>query len=288
MEHTMQLRTSLCAGACAVTTCLACPGAGAQTGSTPEATEAPPGEPSVAPTDSRIAGRRELGEDLYVDIQAYAWVPFSVQGDSTVRGLTVDLDLSPNEVFDLFNGAVSARGELWSDDWGAFADFQFVKLGQEKDAFKIEIENAVFDFGAAYRALRTPVGDDPGATSLVLDFYGGGRLQYLDQEITAGPLKPSGSATWVSPLLGTRLIASLSDDWTVLLRADVGGFGVNADKDLNWSVLAGARWQFAERWDMRFGYRFFGSKYLEDEGTPGAFGQDLVLHGPYLGVAVTF
>jgi hypothetical protein len=248
----------------------------------------PESEGDIASATTFLAGRRELDSDSYIDLQFYAWIPFSVDGDSTVAGLTVDIDLGPEEVFDLFNGAFSLRTEFWRGNLGAFADLQYVKLGQERSLTEVKIDNGVFDFGAIYRAARAPLTDDPAGSHLIVDVFAGGRLQYLEQEITVGPVNPDDDASWLGPLVGARFIMTLNDKWSVMLRGDVGGFGVNEDEDLNWSVLLGARWQFARNWDMRFGYRAFGSEYLEDEGSPRAFGQDLIMHGPYIGVACTF
>jgi hypothetical protein len=277
----------------------------------PETTGDALAEGDIASSKAHLAGRRGLEGEGYLDLQLYAWVPLQVTGDSTVQGVTVDLDLGPDEIFDLFNGAISFRTEVWRRDVGLFADFQYVKLGQDTDKVKIEIENYVFDFGAMWRAARVPLSGEPGGPGLVVDLYGGGRVQHLDVDIKIGPISPppgagpgpgpgpgggptlgpfnaSGEQTWISPLLGARFAAVLSDDWAIVLRGDVGGFGVNDDRDLNWSVLLGARWQFAENWDLRFGYRAFGSEYLDGQDTPDAFGQDLILHGPYLGVAFSF
>lgn len=108
---------------------------------------------------------------------AYAFIPLSVQGSSTVNGGTVDLDLGPNEIFNLFQFAISGRIEGWRDlgkgDGSAFGfvlDGQYVNLGDTlknvgplgSGKVDIDVRQGIVDMLAGYRFPTIGRGSETG------------------------------------------------------------------------------------------------------------------------------
>mgnify|MGYP000200472997 CR=1 FL=1 len=100
-------------------------------------------------------------------IGAYAFVPLSVEGSSTVNGGTVNLDLGPSEIFDLLEFAISGRVEGWREtdagDGSAFGvvfDGQYVNLGAEIGGIGPARKRALLNhFGSAKAVSRASLAD---------------------------------------------------------------------------------------------------------------------------------
>lgn len=228
------------------------------------------------------------------DLQPYLWFPVSVEGPSTVDGGTVDLDLDASDVIDMLNFAFSLRYEAWRDNkFGVIADFMYVDLeGDFKESLppggrlgiKPDIDQVVIDLAGAYRFEHE---------NLDIDLIGGARYTYLNQEIELtfpGPIPKQdlgGSKDYVEPLIGARLIWTLSDQWKVAFRGDMSGFGVGSGSDLTWNALLGADYKLSDKSSFKFGYRIYDIDYSNGSGA-NEFGFDAELHGPYLGASFYF
>ncbi|RYH07186.1 hypothetical protein [Tropicimonas sp. IMCC6043] len=122
-----------------------------------------------------------------------------------------------------------------------------------------------------------------------LDVYIGARAWWLDNEITAktqaatglGKIKKSSDANWVDPLIGIAGQYSASDRWNLYGSAEIGGFGVGADRE--WSLMAGATYAVNERLGLTFGWRYLAVDYEED-----GIVFDVTQSGPLLGATFRF
>jgi hypothetical protein len=123
-------------------------------------------------------------------------------------------------------------------------------------------------------------------------------LAYVDlsmdlsvQSTSGGPLDVAASrdADWIDPTLGLRYERPIGDDWRVVLRGDIGGFGVGSD--FMYHLLAGAGWQASDAVDLFLGYRLISYDYEEgqqpelsafrpDRAGPDARSGHLVLRRP--------
>jgi opacity protein-like surface antigen len=100
--------------------------------------------------------------------------------------------------------------------------------------------------------------------------------RYIDQDIKVnlttagpGPLSSSQLATgdsWVDPFIGLRYLGPISNNWSWILRGDIGGFGVGSE--FSWRVDAGVRYAFAEKWEAAIGYKVLDIDY--ETGTSGS------------------
>ena len=224
---------------------------------------------------------------------AYAFVPLSVQGTSTVSGGTVDLDLGPSEIFDLFQFAISGRFEGWRDlgrgDGSAFGlvfDGQYVNLGANKAGIgprsagtvDADIRQSLVDFIIGYRFPRIDLNGGLGQ-ALSFDVLGGARYNFLRQKIDVTPGLPvpftanlGEDQHWIEPVIGARGTLTLNDRWGLVVRGDLAGFGVNGN-NYTWSLTGLAAWRAWEKTSLRFGYRLFDMNLANGSGA-NRFGYD--------------
>lgn len=238
---------------------------------------------------------------------AYAFIPLSVQGSSTVNGGTVDLDLGPNEIFNLFQFAISGRFEGWRDlgkgDGSAFGfvlDGQYVNLGDTlknvgplgSGKVDIDVRQGIVDMLAGYRFPTIGRGSETG-TSLDIDLTAGARYNFLRQKIDVTPGLPApltanlgGDKHWLEPVIGARGTLHLNPKWDLVLKGDLAGFGVAGDS-LTWSVTGLAAWEAWDKTSLRFGYRVYDMDYSTGSGSD-RFALDVTEHGPFLGISRKF
>lgn len=91
--------------------------------------------------------------------------------------------------------------------------------------------------------------------------------------------------TWFEPFIGLRASAALSENWSLSLRGDVGGFGVNHSA-FSWQIVPAVEYQWTyQQWQFGalIGYRALGQDYEADGLT-----WDVVTHGPLVGFEVAY
>ena len=97
-------------------------------------------------------------------------------------------------------------------------------------------------------------------------------------------LARSGTMNWTDPVVGMRLRHKTRWGGEVLLRGDIGGFGIGSD--FTWQAFGGyAHVWPQDGWDISavVGYRALSLDYDEGAGNRRR-GLDVVLHGPMMGV----
>ena len=80
-----------------------------------------------------------------------------------------------------------------------------------------------------------------------------------------------------------RTIGVIGDRWTLLCRADVGGFGISGCSQFTWNVEAAAEYQCSDRASVFAGYRALYIDYAN-----GDFGYNMRLDGPVAGFVLKF
>ena len=105
--------------------------------------------------------------------------------------------------------------------------------------------------------------------------------------VSPGP-SPSGSESWVDPIIGLRKDFALSDDglWTLVTAADVGGFNIGHSSDITYQGAAVARREF-EGGNLLLGYRYLFAKYDTGSGA-NKFEFNAKLFGPVVGWVFRF
>ena len=239
------------------------------------------------------------------DFSLYGFAPLSVKGDSTVAGQTFEIDLDLSDLLDALDYTIGSRFEAWKGDYGLILDLWTVSLSGADGTVKsvgpltlgaavdVDFRQLYIDGMGSYRIHKAPY--DSAGNLLSVEVMGGIRYNYLKQQadlkIKTG-LGPSattslgGSESWVDPMLGTRVVASLSERWTAVIRADIGGFDIS-DTKLTWSINGGFDYRPWEKTSLKFGYRFYSIDF-ETTLNDRAFGLDADYHGPYFALTISF
>ncbi len=175
----------------------------------------------------------------------YIFLPADVSGDSTVAGQTVSIDFDTSELLDILDFAFATRAEAWKGNFAIILDGNYVDVGLDAttkgpgpfpggEEVDVDVRQFYLDLLASYRVLKKPYNDDGDLWTL--EVMGGGRYNYLKQVIDLkeeGSLGPGvnatlgGSETWVDPMVGARVMAMLSERWSMSVRGDIGGFGIH-------------------------------------------------------------
>ena len=90
---------------------------------------------------------------------------------------------------------------------------------------------------------------------------------------------------WVDPIVGGRVFLDLTDNLSLVLRGDIGGFGVGSD--FTWNVAGLLLYDFdlfGKDASVVAGYRVLDQDF-EDGSGANKFAYDVTTHGPILGAA---
>lgn len=153
---------------------------------------------------------------------------------------------------------------------------------------KIKVNSTTFNstLTAGYRLV-----DEPNVS---FDLLGGVRLWRVSNEVSIaanvsldglpiadGTLSLKKSFGWVDPIIAARSMIAITDKISVLLNADIGGFG--AGSKLTWQVLGTVNYSFNENWAASIGYKHMAVNYDR-----GGRVFDTKLSGPVMAVTYRF
>jgi hypothetical protein len=204
----------------------------------------------------------------------------SMSGTTKFGPISAPVDLNFGEVLDHLDFAVFGNFNAQNDKWAGNVDLMYAKLsatGPKNGLFNVDIEQGIYAGVLARRIAEHA------------EVYAGVRIVTLDVGIHSnfGPqIDRSRSVDWVDPIVGLRVNAPVSDKVTFNFMADIGGFGIGADYDIQvWPTLQIKLGQ--GRWRADVGYRVNYLDYSNDSGI-ARFQYDMLLYGPTLGVSYTF
>lgn len=174
-----------------------------------------------------------------------------------------------------FEGAFSVNIEgAYDNRWGFVADLIWIDISNTN-----KTRDSKMEFGYLQAELdgfyRVPIGRQS------IDWLVG--LRYYDSDFELTPAPIGGEKDWVDPIVGARWGWSISEQWSLAVRGDVGGFGIGSD--LSWQVLAIADWQPWKHVSFTGGLRALGIDYRAGEGSD-LFVYDITMWGPLVGVSV--
>lgn len=122
----------------------------------------------------------------------------------------------------------------------------------------------------------------------IIEVFGGVRYNDLSANIALLlPESPSVSRgrSWFDPIVGARAWIPLSSSLDLILRGDIGGFGVGSE--LTWQLAAHLRYHFSESFSALLGYRYLVTDYEDGQGL-NRFVYDMTTQGPTLGLSWRF
>ncbi|SFV25819.1 hypothetical protein SAMN04488557_0163 [Hyphomicrobium facile] len=253
---------------------------------------------------------------------AYGWIPW-LSGNMAVRGRTFDVNANAGQILshldwstlpawmsyaEARNGPVSLFNDVvyanitGAKNFARASDRQIIdsSLG---GAVSVDYEEVIVEFGGAYEVWT---GRNPVLTgSAALDLLAGGRYWHQSTDVSAnvsasvniGDLSVSGnrvtarsgSVDWVDPFIGARLRNQIAPGQELMVRADVGGFGVGSDP--TWQVLATYNWRMCTAnghvIDGYLGYRALSVDYSQGSGNT-TYQYNVLQQGPVIGTTLHF
>jgi hypothetical protein len=240
----------------------------------------------------------------------YGWLA-GLDGTTTVKGRAADVDVNPFEVLEHLDGVPwMSYVEGRAGRFALYNDIFYAPLGVDASrvrsldrltldaALGVDIEQIIVEVGAAYEIARL-------GSYTALDVLAGAR--YWRQEVdinlaltvtveTAGltlsrgrAIARAGAVDWVDPLVGLRVRHQLAPGQELVLRGDIGGFGVGSE--FSWNALAAYSFRIGVYSGATFsgmlGYRALSVDFEKGSGV-NRYDYDVVQHGPILGLTVSF
>jgi hypothetical protein len=248
-----------------------------------------------------------LGADVdwRLSVATYSWLPW-ISGDLGVGRRDLDVDVNPGDVLEALDWSTlpvwmsytelkSGRLTLFNDIiWTALegsAGFEGRgPLGLEVSA-DVDYTQLTTEFGAAYTMWSNGIAEQPGAMNV--DVLAGVRYWRQDVEIAADigglGVEKSGVVDWVDPIVGARVGFGVAPGQSILLRGDIGGFGIGSD--FSWQTIATFNAHICDgvgyAIDGYVGYRALAIDYNQGSGLR-RYEMDAVQHGPVLGLNMRF
>ncbi len=227
------------------------------------------------------ATSQATANDWSGQLTLYGWGA-GVTGDFTpfTGAPTLSFEKSLSEVLEDLDGAFFATGLARRGDLVVFGDFTYSSSSRDG----VIPPGAPASGEVTIRSLTLAVGQrfDAGGGTTV-DVLGGLRGWTLDGQVSvpAAGISLAPGAEFVDPIVAARVNTPLSDRWSLLGYADLGGFGVGSD--FTWQLAATASYQASDRLYLSIGWRHL---YL-DYSNGGTVFQG-AMSGPVLGATLTF
>jgi hypothetical protein len=236
-------------------------------------------------------------------VAPFIWLP-AMTGDTTVKGVTVDVDTSISDLFTEtdFVFAIQAQMEAWyKRRFGLVFSGQWTVLKQDDNLigpdfggpgpfpiqFDLKMNMGLFEFFGVYDPGEWELGSEPSSPSLFAQPLVGARVTVMRVEFDAkGVPDLDATKSWADPILGARVGIRFGPDrrWSWRVRGDFGGFG--AGSDFTWN-LAGL---FAYDFHIRSvgATVALGARALYQDFDSGSFGWDVTQYGPLIGLGFRF
>ncbi|WP_262027062.1 hypothetical protein [Microvirga sp. Mcv34] len=245
----------------------------------------------------------------------YGWLT-ALNGTQTIRGRSVKVDASFADIVEKSDTLVALMGdfEARNGPLSLFTDVVWSKIGFDggnirsrtlapgvtgtlATSLSLDIEMAIVEVGAAYEVYRTgPLAFDvlAGARywhqSADLSLAVAGAVSTADLDVVgARAIAHSGSVDWVDPMIGGRIRYTVAPGHELLLRGDIGGFGLGSD--FSWQAIGAYGFELGTYQGVTFsgviGYRALYVDYVQGEGRQ-RYQFDMLQHGPVLGISARF
>ena len=212
-----------------------------------------------------------------------------ISGDVKIRNVTIDVDLSFNEILDNLDLGFMGYFEHRRDKWSFIGDLAYLKIGDDASAsfgpltvdVDIELEHTVLEGFAGYNVLER----DYGESKMNMDVLVGARHILIESDIRSDLSLlglPSGSRSidedWTDAVIGVRFRNTYQNGWGSNVWIDVG----EGSDSSSYQLMALVNYQKSDSWRLYGGYRYLNLEYEKGSGT-SRFGVDLDYSGPMFG-----
>jgi hypothetical protein len=217
----------------------------------------------------------DSGNGWKTDVTPYAWLA-GVNGDITINGLSAHISESFSDIPDVLDFGGMLVVESTKDRAAILFDTAYVKLSDSRASTSLNMTESVTELAGAYTAIV------PESTGLALDVLAGIRFWYVKNEVGILGLGQAGSHDWLDQFLGARARWALMKNLRLVLRGDVGGFGV--ESKWSWNAIGTIQYGFSDRFSAVAGYRaLYGHYELGD--SYNKFEYSASLAGPIIGAS---
>ena len=241
------------------------------------------------------AAPRAVDDDRWQFISTPFLWGTGIEGDITRRGITVDVDLGFDDLFDVTDYGFQTYLELRKRKFGFFAAPSYLKLSGDADSklgsADFEQHFWLVEGGGFYNLIHTR-----SEKPFTLDAYAGVRYWNIDTTIEikgGGPLgvdlEFGGTIDVIDPIIGLRMRQYLTKKLSLGLRGDIGGFGISEGdtSDFSWHTTALLGYDINQKFTLFAGYRVLGIDSEQGSGNSRKK-VDLTFQGALLGLQITW
>ncbi|MDH2325571.1 hypothetical protein QCN27_01685 [Cereibacter sp. SYSU M97828] len=219
-------------------------------------------------------------EDWTGQITPYIWAA-GLGGDITpfTGAPTISFDRSISEVIEDSDGAFFLSGFARRDRLVFMGDISWSSTSRSGTVGPLPATGKLTQRSMTLLGGWRTITND----TLTFDMLAGARAWSVegDVSVAGGAVRASVQKEFVDPILALRANFALSQNWSALLYADVGGFGVGSHSTSQ--ILTTVNYQAAERLWLSFGIRQLSVDYRN-----GGTDLDVTMAGPLFGATWRF
>lgn len=231
-------------------------------------------------------------ERWQVTIEPYAWLP-QMTGPVTVHNTKTKVKLDVSDygyLTDELAMLLSGRFTVQKGSFAIFYDGMYLLTKDETNgavSSKVDYYQLIQELGISYKVADWAVGGG-NKKNLRFETLGGARHMYFRTKGSASnplglQLEADKTRQWVDPFIGARMTLGLTEQTSVSLRGDIGGFGVSSD--FIWNTVFEMKHFLTKNknWFTTMSYRAMNTDYHD-----GDFACEVKFYGPMASVGVTF
>lgn len=223
-----------------------------------------------------------IASPLHTQAQTNAWtfdvslygLAAAMSGDVTVKGVTSDLDVGFDQIWDNLELGGMAKVRVGHGQWAFTTDVIYMGLSASKNNVSAELDQWVVEPTLSYQLCSG------------FEVLAGARYNNISGDVR-GPLgiNPSGTQDWWDPIFGASAALPVSEKISFHVRGDVGGFDVGST--LTWQAFPYLNWQLSHAASIQIGYRWVYTDYETGSGL-NRFRYDVLTQGPQAGFTWSF
>ena len=219
-----------------------------------------------------------------------------LKGQAGIRGVTADIDMSFNDIWDNLDSAFMGLFTAQKGRWSYGLEGVYFKISDEGSKsvtgpFGIVTIDGALELTTSLNVYQGSVGYRVMDNSTIVDLIAAVRYTQVKADMTVvlttipgivfpgGATSADGSESWIDAVVGVRVLHPVSKNVSLLGYADIGAGG----SDLTYQLIAGVNWEFAKNFTAKTGYRIMDWDYENGDTV-----WDMQASGMYLGLGFKF